>query len=130
MDGITTSKASSAFPPCAVGSVRGPTTPSISITEPGQPWVMITGSALSCCDLTWMKWTSTPSISVMNWGWALSSASTLRQSCSADQFLGREACVLDPIPKIAELILGDVDVEGSDLWVHRVVSSSRYGFRN
>ena len=26
------------------------------MTEPGQPCVMISGSAFSCCDLTWMKW--------------------------------------------------------------------------
>ena len=50
------------------------------MTEPGQPWVMISGSASSCCDFTWMKWMSTPSISVVNCGKALSSASTLPKS--------------------------------------------------
>ncbi len=50
------------------------------MTEPGQPWVMISGSAFSWPDLTWMKWMSTPSISVVNWGQALSFASALRQS--------------------------------------------------
>src|SRR3954463_12074858 len=45
-DGITTLKASSAAPPNAVGSVSGPMTLRSSITEPGQPWVMIIGSAL------------------------------------------------------------------------------------
>ena len=50
------------------------------MTEPGQPWVMISGSASSCDDLTWMKWMSTPSISVVNCGKALSFASALRQS--------------------------------------------------
>jgi hypothetical protein len=50
------------------------------MTEPGQPWVMISGNAFSCGDLTWMKWMSTLSISVVNWGSALSSASALRQS--------------------------------------------------
>ena len=34
-----------------VGSVSGPTVSSSSTTEPGQPWVMISGSAFSCCDL-------------------------------------------------------------------------------
>jgi hypothetical protein len=53
---------------------------SSSMIEPGQPWVMISGSAFSCCDLTWMKWISTPSISVVNCGSALSCASVLRQS--------------------------------------------------
>ena len=50
------------------------------MTEPGQPWVMIRGSAFSCDDLTWMKWMSTPSISVVNWGKPLSFSSALRQS--------------------------------------------------
>jgi hypothetical protein len=50
------------------------------LTEPGQPCVMISGNASSCGDLTWMKWMSTPSISVMNCGKAFSFASTLRQS--------------------------------------------------
>ena len=59
-------------PPCAVGSVRGPSVSSSSITEPGQPWVMISGSAFSCSDWTWMKWMSTPSISVVNCGRAFS----------------------------------------------------------
>ena len=55
------------------------------MTEPGQPWVMISGSAFSCADLTWMKWMSTPSISVVNCGKALSFASALRQSYSVAQ---------------------------------------------
>ena len=55
-------------------------TPSISRTEPGQPWVMISGKAFSCCDLTWMKWMSTPSIWVVNCGSALSLASTRPKS--------------------------------------------------
>ena len=55
-------------PPCAVGSVSGPTVSSNSMIEPGQPWVMISGSASSCGDFTWMKWMSSPSISVLNCG--------------------------------------------------------------
>ena len=46
----------------------------------GQPCVRISGSAFSCRDLTWMKWMSTPSISVVNCGSAFSSASHRRQS--------------------------------------------------
>jgi hypothetical protein len=65
IDGMTTSNASSLLPPCAVGSVSGPITSSISITEPGQPCVMISGRAPSCSDLTWMKWMSSPSMFVM-----------------------------------------------------------------
>ena len=55
------------------------------MTEPGQPCVMINGSAFSCRDFTWMKWMSRPSIVVMNWGRALSLASHLRQSYSFAQ---------------------------------------------
>jgi 2-polyprenyl-6-methoxyphenol hydroxylase-like FAD-dependent oxidoreductase len=40
----------------------------------------ISGNAFSCCDLTWMKWILTPSISVVNCGSAFSFASALRQS--------------------------------------------------
>ena len=46
---------------------------------------MISGSAFSCSDLTWMKWMSTPSISVVNCGSAFSLASALRQSYSVAQ---------------------------------------------
>ena len=85
MDGSTRSNASSARPPWAVGSVSGPTVSSSSMTEPGQPWVMISGIAFSCGERTWMKWMSTPSISVMNFGTAFSRASHLRQSYSVAQ---------------------------------------------
>jgi hypothetical protein len=50
------------------------------MTEPGQPWLMISGSAFSWRDLTWMKWISTPSISVMNCGKAFSLSSSLLMS--------------------------------------------------
>jgi len=53
---------------------------SSSMTEPGQPWVMISGNASSCRDLTWMKWISTPSISVVNCGSSFSRAATRRRS--------------------------------------------------
>src|SRR5882672_8320780 len=66
--------------------VVGPlTTSSSSMTEPGQPCVMISGNASACGDFTWMKWISTTSISVLNCGSALSFASVLRQSCSVAQ---------------------------------------------
>jgi hypothetical protein len=51
-----------------------------SMTEPGQPCVMITGSAFSWRERTWMKWMSMPSMLVLNCGSAFSFASTLRQS--------------------------------------------------
>jgi hypothetical protein len=41
---------------------------------------MINGNAFSCADLTWTKWMSTPSISVVNCGSAFSRASHARQS--------------------------------------------------
>ena len=50
------------------------------MTEPGQPCVMSSGSAFSCGDLMWMKWISTPSISVVNCGSAFSLVATLPQS--------------------------------------------------
>ena len=53
---------------------------SISTTEPGQPCVMITGSAFGCGDFTWMKWMSRPSISVRNCGKALNRVSKRRMS--------------------------------------------------
>jgi hypothetical protein len=80
IEGMTTSNESSGLPPWAVGSVKGPTTLSISNTDPGQPWVMITGKALGCFERKWMKWMSTPSMRVMNCGSALSFASAFRQS--------------------------------------------------
>ncbi|PWK87324.1 hypothetical protein C8D88_104485 [Lentzea atacamensis] len=80
MDGITRWQASSALPPCAVGSVSGPMIFSCSMTEPGQPCETSSGSALSCLERTWTKWMSSPSISVMNCGSALSLASVARQS--------------------------------------------------
>ena len=45
IEGITTSNASAAVPPCAVGSVSGPMSFSCSRIEPGHPCVMMTGSA-------------------------------------------------------------------------------------
>ena len=79
-DGITRSNASAAVAPCAVGSVSGPTIFICSMIEPGQPCVTIIGSAFSWRERTWMKWMSTPSISVTNCGRAFSRASILRQS--------------------------------------------------
>ena len=58
---------------------------SCSMTEPGQPCVTISGSASSCFERTWMKWMSSPSISVMKCGSAFSFASHLRQSYSFAQ---------------------------------------------
>ena len=64
IDGSTRWNASSAAPPCAVGSVSGPMTFNCSMIEPGQPWVMMIGSGLGCFDFTWMKCMSSPSTSV------------------------------------------------------------------
>ena len=54
-DGITTSKASAALPPWAVGLVSGSMIFSCSMIEPGQPCVMMTGNAFGCFERTWMK---------------------------------------------------------------------------
>jgi hypothetical protein len=53
---------------------------SCSIVEPGHPWVTMSGSASSCPERTWMKWMSTPSISVMKCGKAANRSSNVRQS--------------------------------------------------
>jgi hypothetical protein len=53
--------------------------------EPGHPWVTIIGSAFSCFERTWMKWMSTPSISVRKFGKELIRASAFRQSWSFAQ---------------------------------------------
>ena len=46
---------------------------------------MMIGSALSWFERTWMKWMSSPSISVMKCGRAFSFVSHLRQSYSVAQ---------------------------------------------
>ena len=76
---------SPASPPCSVGLVSGWMIFSCSMTEPGQPCETISGSAFRCGDRTWMKWTSSPSMVVMNWSSAFSFASHLRQSYSVAQ---------------------------------------------
>jgi hypothetical protein len=51
-----------------------------STTDPGQPWVRMSGSASALGERTcsaWMRW---PSIVVRNWAYALSLASQARQS--------------------------------------------------
>jgi len=48
--------------------------------EPGQPWVMINGNASACGDFAWMKWMSSPSITVLRCVSAFSLASHARQS--------------------------------------------------
>ena len=64
----------------AVGSVMGPMIFMNSITEPGQPWVMISGSAFSCFERTCRKWMSRPSMVVLYWLKLFSIASQRRQS--------------------------------------------------
>ena len=51
-----------------------------SITDPGQPWVRISGSASGRGERTWAKTMRIPSISVWNCGSAFSRASVARQS--------------------------------------------------
>ena len=51
-DGITTSNASDALPPCAVGLVSGSMIFSCSMIDPGHPCVTMSGSAFGCFDFT------------------------------------------------------------------------------
>ena len=53
---------------------------SCSMIEPGQPCVTTSGSASSWRERTWMKWMSSPSISVRKFGSPFSLASHLPQS--------------------------------------------------
>ena len=105
---------------------------SSSMTEPGQPWVMTSGNAFSCGDFTWMKWMSTPSISVVNCGSAFSLASTRaevvlvrpvvrerpdRRELDAlrpisDELLGGPTCCSDAASKVGQLVVRDVDWNG------------------
>ena len=129
--------ASSAWPPCAVGSVSGPTVSSSSITEPGQPCVMISGNASSCDERTWMKWMSTPSISVMNWGNAFNLASSLpsrsrwpssarapgsspaaRPGASATVSCSGQRVACYAPAEIVEFRLRDIGLERADLGAH------------
>ena len=82
---MTTSKASEALPLCPVGLVSGSMIFSCSMIEPGQPCETISGSASWSADRMWMKWMSSPSISVMNCGSAFSFVSHPRQSYSVAQ---------------------------------------------
>jgi hypothetical protein len=59
---------------------------------------MISGSAFSCGDLTWMKWMSRPSISVMNCGKAFSLASNRPKSYSVSQYCARAWIVASRTP--------------------------------
>lgn len=79
-DGMTTSNESAASPPNDTGSVSGPISFSNSTIDPGQPCVSSNGIAWGSRDLTWMKWMSSPSISVRNCGKRLSWDSKRRQS--------------------------------------------------
>ena len=94
---------------------------------------MISGSAL-VLRLTWMKWISTPSISVMNCGSAFSLASALRQSYPSPSSArapeapptahpasgrGRAPCWAsasrDAPAQVGKLLVRNLDAEGADL---------------
>ena len=121
-------------PPKAVGSVSGSMILSCSMIEPGQPWVMMIGSAFSCFERTWMKWMSSPSISVRKFGKEFSRASTLRQSYSVRPIVrellhGRELHALrivvdrfaigpsgryDPPLEVGQILVGRTELERPD----------------
>jgi hypothetical protein len=83
---MTRWNASSAAPPNAAGSVSGPMMSQNSTTEPGQPCVMISGSASGEAERTCRKCTRAPSIVVVNWANPFSRASCARQSYSSRQY--------------------------------------------
>ncbi len=64
IDGTTTENASSALPPWATGSVRGPIMSRKSTNDPGYVWSSSSGVAPASVDGTWMKWIVWSSISV------------------------------------------------------------------
>ena len=133
-EGITRWKASAALAPCAVGSVSGSMIFSCSMIEPGHPCVTISGSASSCWERTWMKWMSSPSISVMKFGSAFSFASHLapvvvgrpvarellhRRERHALRVVGDRLALgppgrVDAPAQIGELLLGEADLERAD----------------
>ncbi|SUB10926.1 Uncharacterised protein [Nocardia brasiliensis] len=61
-DGATTWKASAGSPPCARGSVSGPSTARNSSTDPGHPWVSTSGNASGSGERTCRKWMPSPSM--------------------------------------------------------------------
>jgi hypothetical protein len=67
-DGATTWKASAGSPPWRAGLVSGPMMLMNSTIEPGQPWVMISGSAPGSGERACTKCTVWPSMTVVNWG--------------------------------------------------------------
>ena len=105
------------------------------MTEPGQPCVMISGNASSCCERTWMKWMSTPSISVVNCGSAFSrrldpAEVVVGRPVAGELLHRRELHALRPVfyellagparrrdapAQVVDLLLWNLDVEGSDL---------------
>ncbi len=80
IDGSTRCTASSALPPCATGSVSGPTTCANSTNELGQPCTISSGRAVGSAERMCTKWIGWPSTSVTYCGSSFSSASALRQS--------------------------------------------------
>jgi hypothetical protein len=96
---------------------------------------MTSGSAFSCFDLTWMKWMSTPSISVVNCGTAFRRCATRPKSYSfaqyfasafiaaswtplravVDQLLGRPARLGDAPAEVVEVLLLELDLKGTDV---------------
>jgi hypothetical protein len=96
---------------------------------------MISGNASACGDLTWMKWMSTPSISVVNCGSALSFASAFApvvvgRPVARERLQCRQLHALRPIfdellagpvsrgyapTHLGQLLFWDIDVEGTDV---------------
>ena len=83
----------------------GPMISRNSTTEPGQPWVTISGSAPGSGDGAWMKCTRVPSISVRKWSNALSAprraASRTRRASTRRARPGSRARCRSPSPRRA-----------------------------
>ena len=86
MLGMMTWNVPDGSPPCACGSVRGPTTWANSTIEPGRPCVMTRGVASATGERTWAKCRRAPSTVVTNCGQSFSPASVARQSYSCRQY--------------------------------------------
>ena len=97
-DGHTTWNASAASPPCATGSVKGPSTSRNSTTEPGQPWVMTSGTASGSGERACTKWMSRSSIRVVNCGHAFIRSWAAAKSYSSAQYVARSRTNASGIP--------------------------------
>lgn len=111
-EAITTSNASSSWPPWASGSVSGPMSPSNSRNEPGQPCMSSSGVASGTVERTWTAWMFCPSMFVMICG------STLR----VDR-------MRNPVPLREQFPLRDIPDEALRQFTTRSITTAPYPYR-